>query len=165
MAHDHQVCAISFCSSSPAFLTGGLEGSVRFFDLRDLVTSYVYFQTTLPVLRISVSKVDPTKFAAFAKDGKTIFVVDVRQPGIPCHTIRHPNGIVTSMGWSALLKGRMFSCDFKGNVIVSDLLDGIELAKSKVIHQTVAPIQNMALGSGVLGLVTNTGIDFVNGQG
>jgi WD repeat-containing protein 68 len=165
VAHDHQVNTVTFCPASPSFLTGGLEGSVRFFDLRDLMSSYVYFQTAFPVLKVAISKVDPIHFAVFAKDGQTVSILDTRQPGMPYNIIHHINGAVTCMSWSNLVGKRVFSADISGDLMVSELVDNTQDADSKLVYKATSSIQNLALGSGILGLVTDSGIEFVSGLG
>jgi WD repeat-containing protein 68 len=162
VAHDHQVHDIKFVSASPTFLTAGLEGSVRFFDMRDLMSSFVYFQTAMPLLRLSVSSLSVTKVATFSKDSKCISIIDTRSPGMPCHKVHH-NAKVTSIEWSSLVEDRLFSTDAGGSLLMSDFTEGTSDGDSSVIYEASGPIQNSAIALTGVAIVTDTAIELVKG--
>jgi WD repeat-containing protein 68 len=162
VAHDHQVHDVKFITASPTFVTAGLEGSVRFFDIRDLMSSFVYFQTAMPLLRVSVSPLSVTKIATFSKDSKSVSVIDTRSPGMPVHKVRH-QAKLTSINWSSLVEDRLFSTDAGGNLMMTDLTEGVFDGESSLLYHAPGPIQNAAIALTGVAIVTDTTVELVKG--
>jgi WD repeat-containing protein 68 len=162
VAHDHQIHDLKFIAASPTFVTAGLEGSVRFFDMRDLMSSFVYFQTAMPLLRLAVSALSVTKVATFSKDAKSISIIDTRSPGMPCNKVRH-GAKVTSMAWSSLVEDRIFSTDDTGCLLMTDLSEGSLEGESSVMYRAPGAIQNSAIGLTGVAIVTDTAVELVKG--
>jgi WD repeat-containing protein 68 len=162
VAHDHQVHDVKFITASPTFVTAGLEGSIRFFDLRDLMSSFVYFQTAMPLLRLAVSPISTTKVATFSKDSRTVSIIDTRSPGMACNKVHH-TAKVTSIDWSSLVEDRLFSTDVAGNLMMSDLAEGVLDGESSLLYHAPGAIQNSAIALTGVALVTDTAVELVNG--
>ena len=161
IAHDHSVHDLAFCGTTPTFVTAGFDGSLRFFDLRDLMSSYIFYQTSNPLMRASVSPLDSNKIATFAANSSTVVVVDGRQPGMPCALIKHPGARVTSVAWSHLITDRVFSTDVSGVVFSSNVTSGQLQTDSEQIYKAATPIQASSTGLGMVGIVTKSGVEIL----
>lgn len=162
LAHDHPIHDISFCGPSPSFVTAGFDGSIRFFDLRDLQSSIIYYQTTLPLLRVVVSPFDSCKIATFSKDSGTVTIIDSRQPGIPCGLI-HLNCRVTCIQWSKLNASRIYSTDISGNMTVAELSStSIKPDMTEELYNTNGEaIQSFIVGQSVAALTIGNKIQVI----
>ena len=163
VAHDHPVHDICFCGASSTFITAGFDGSLRFFDLRELQTSYIYYQTAMPLMRASVSPMETFKMATFAKDSKTVVIIDSRKPGVPVAMMTRHEGSVTCLGWSKLACDRIYTTDDKGSMklgtISSDSLD----MEADNWWKSDEPIESFSIGQGIIALSRGKQVDIVEG--
>lgn len=163
IAHDHPIHDICFCGASSTFVTAGFDGSLRFFDLRDLETSLVWYQTAMPLMRAVVSPLCPTRAAVFAKGSRSVMVVDGRRPGFADRTVEAHEGPVTCIGWSKLRCDSLYSADESGGLYLSDLLSGsVNVPARKWWSSGGDPIESFAVGQGVLASAIGRRVDFVN---
>ena len=161
IAHDHSVHDLAFCGTTPTFITAGFDGSLRFFDLRDLMSSYIFYQTAKPLLRVSVSPLDSNKIATFATESGSVVIVDGRQPGMPCALIKHASQRVTSVAWSHLITDRVFSTNVDGGVLASNVTTGKLQTDSEEIYKASTAIQASSTGLGMVGIVTRSGVEIL----
>lgn len=146
-AHDHPIHDITFCGSSAAFLTAGFDGSLRFFDLRDLQSSYIYYQTSMPLMRISVNPFSPELIAVFAKDDITVPIIDARNPTVPCHICKQDHRI-TMIQWSKVVSNRIYVANINGEIIQSTISEDSHYAHSKIILSFSDQIESSTVGHG-----------------
>ena len=76
IAHDGQVNAINFTSDSNMFVTGGSDGQVRIFDLRNLQTSTIIYQSTNPILQVLWNKVNTHQLALILSNSSDVIILD-----------------------------------------------------------------------------------------
>ena len=108
IAHDHPIYDISFCAANPTFLTASFDGSLRFFDLRDLQSSFIYYQTSMPIMKIEVCPFESNYIALFASNSQVVTVIDSRHPGVPIHTCEAGPSPITCIGWSNINANSIF---------------------------------------------------------
>ena len=78
IAHDSEVYDIAFKDSN-ILASVGADGSVRKFDLRDLSTSTIVYETNKKELaRVCWNKKDPNYLATFTLDEPRVLIIDVR---------------------------------------------------------------------------------------
>ncbi|EAY23073.1 hypothetical protein TVAG_183090 [Trichomonas vaginalis G3] len=126
MAHDHPIHDIKFVGSTPTFVTCGFDGSMRFFDIRELESSVIYYQTALPLMRCAVSPYDATKIAAFSYNSHCIVIIDTRQPGIPVSVVKEQEGSVSAISWGLSFENLLLSSNLNGNIYSSTINQGPE---------------------------------------
>lgn len=119
MAHDHQIHDIKFVGATPTFVTCGFDGSMRFFDIRELESSVIYYQTALPLMRCAISPYDATKIAAFSYNSQCVIIIDTRQPGIPVSVVKHNDGSVSSISWGLSFDELLLSTNMNGHIYSS----------------------------------------------
>lgn len=151
IAHDHPVHDVCFCGASSTFVTAGFDGSLRFFDLRDLQTSLIWYQTAMPLMRACVSPLDASRAAVFAKGSRSVVVIDARRPGVAAATIEGHDAPVTCIGWSKLGSGGLYSSDESGGIFLGDLSSGaLDVMTRKWWAASAGPVESFAIGQGVI---------------
>lgn len=98
LAHSEQVNTIAFTGEENQFATGGQDGQVRFFDLRDLQTSSVAYQADRPVTQIVTNQSNPHQVAFTLADSDVVNILDARYPSLNSITLRHES-TVNSIAW------------------------------------------------------------------
>ncbi|OHS99073.1 Protein TRANSPARENT TESTA GLABRA 1 [Tritrichomonas foetus] len=161
VAHDHPIFDISFCGSTPSFVTAGFEGSIRFFDLRDLQSSFIFYQTAMPILRVSVSSIDTNKIASFAANSKNIVVVDARNPGIPLNVLKCSEKL-TSIRWSQLSPNIVHSTDATGNILETNIEEESLLVEPTTLYSSNEIIQTFVTGQGICAISGKDRVDLLS---
>jgi len=168
IAHDHPIHDISFCGSDSTFITAGFDGSMRFFDLRDLQSSFIYYQTANPLMRAAVAPVEPNKIATFASGSHSICIIDSRKPGIPLAVMKKHKSPITCIGWSRLECGKIYSTDqsgvlettiqFDAGLIEADVLP---IPNVYLSYTTDSPIESFVVGQNVVAIASMNKIDII----
>ncbi|OHT08459.1 WD repeat-containing protein LWD1-like protein [Tritrichomonas foetus] len=160
IAHDHPIHDISFCGTSPTFLTASFDGSLRFFDLRDLQSSFIYYQTAMPLMRIEVSPYDSNLIAMFSRDSQAVTVVDTRHPGVPVNTCEAGDSPITCIGWSKLQPNLLF-WSTRDCCLCNATLGEAMAPQANVLQRTSAPIECFANGHSVLAETLANRVDII----
>lgn len=163
IAHDHPVLDISFCGPSSTFITAGFDGSLRFFDLRDLQSSFIYYQTSMPLLRATVSTMDCNKVATFSKNSTSVTIIDSRRPGVPCAIANGHSSSVSCIGWSKLQPDTIFSSDISGALISSNIVDDSLSMDCYSKYNSNGAIESFVVGQNVISLAKGTSIEVLGG--
>jgi WD repeat-containing protein 68 len=101
IAHDKEVSDIAFGSGDSCFASVGVDGSMRYFDLRSLDHSTIYYESTTPLLRLSWSE-DKTYLATIPMDGSKVIILDVRKPSLPVIALSNGHHTdVNAIDWSS----------------------------------------------------------------
>lgn len=149
IAHDHPIHDINFCAGTPTFITASFDGSLRFFDLRDLQSSFIYYQTAMPIARCEVSPFDSNYIASFSKDSPAVSIVDARHPGVPAYICEYQDSPVTCMGWSKITPNLIFWSNTTNSLLVSSLGNSMS-PPARIVQSTTDPIECFSIGSGTL---------------
>lgn len=102
VAHDKDAYDIAF-KSAHTFASCGADGSVRFFDLRNMDHCTILYEThgLSPLLRVAWNQQDSNYISTFGLDSPDAVVIDVRYPSVPASLLsdRHCQPI-NGMAWS-----------------------------------------------------------------
>lgn len=157
IAHDHPVHDICFCGGPSTFVTAGFDGSLRLLDLRDPTSSYIYFQTAMPLMRVAVHQNEPHKIALFARESLSATVVDTRRPCVPCAFTSPHSEQVTGIMWSRV-----------GSVLYTSSVDGhvfetnLDTANALDIYDAQLRIESITLGQGILAVGCQGKVDVLD---
>ena len=102
VAHDKDVYDIAFASAH-TFASCGADGSVRFFDLRNMDHCTILYETQglSPLLRVAWNQLDPYFISTFGIDSAEAVVIDMRYPTVPASQLSQLHQLpVNSMAWS-----------------------------------------------------------------
>ena len=160
IAHDHPIHDISFCGGSSNFVTAGFDGSIRFFDLRDLQTSFIYYQTSMPLMRVEISPTDSFMIATFAKDSSSATIIDARKPGVPYAVSNRNKAPISCIKWSKIQNNIIYTSDFSGAFVQSMAIDDVLEMESDVLLNVNKPIESFTLGEDVIALAIENRVDF-----
>ncbi|OHT12512.1 DDB1- and CUL4-associated factor 7 like protein [Tritrichomonas foetus] len=163
IAHDHPIHDISFCGASSNFITAGFDGSLRFFDLRDLQSSFIYYQTAMPLMRASVSPLESYKMATFSKNSNFVTIIDARRPGVPCAVCSIHKSPVTSIGWSKIQTDMIYSSDSSGTFATSFVQNDELEMDSNIWYETENPIEFFHIGQGIIAMAIDKRVDVIDG--
>lgn len=158
VAHDHAVNDAKFCGPTTTFVTAGFDGSCRFFDLRDLASSFVYFQAAFPLQRVETSALNGY-IATFGK-GNCVSIIDSRKPGMVCSVVKM-NAPITSVKWSKISVNSMIITDASGAITTADVLDGTTVAESSQIYQCSGIPQSMSITPAHIAVTLQEGIEII----
>ena len=154
IAHDHPVHDICYFGNASTFVTAGFDGSLRFFDLRDQMSSFIYFQTAMPLLRCCVCP--PNLVAVFAKDSLSATIIDTRRPCMPCGFGHQGTAQITGVAWSQIKPETIITSDANGLLAELDTTTGEDRV---LIEGTGVPIESIALRNEKIALGYNQKVD------
>lgn len=160
IAHDHPIHDICFCGSTPTFITASFDGSLRFFDLRDLQSSFIYYQTSMPLMQIDVSPFDSNFIASFSKDSPAVTIIDTRHPGIPVYVCEFETSPVSCIGWSKGAQNSIVWSNRDQNLLVADLADSMR-PPAQAICNTDAPIECFSIFQSFIGMTLLNKVDVI----
>jgi WD repeat-containing protein 68 len=80
IAHDKEVCDISFTTGKDLFATAGADGSIRMFDLRSLEHSTIIYESPdfAPILRVAWNRRDGNYMCGVLMESSSTVVLDIR---------------------------------------------------------------------------------------
>lgn len=113
VAHNHEVYDVCFSplgSGRDVFVSAGGDGSMRLFDLRQLSTSTILFDSgssiqsntnsAKSVVRVACNKINPNMIGALCVDSNDIVLLDPRAPGRVLATLTNHVGQPNSISWA-----------------------------------------------------------------
>lgn len=102
LTHNKEVNDIAFSHDPNVFASVGSDGSVRRFDLRNLEQCAILYESLgcTPLMRVIWNKVDPNYIAIIMMDSSNIFILDIRQAGIPIIELTGHQRPVNSISWA-----------------------------------------------------------------
>ena len=160
IAHDHPIHDICFCGQTPTFVTASFDGSLRFFDLRDLQSSFIYYQTSMPLMQIDVSPFDSNYIASFSKESNAVTIIDTRHPGIPVYVCEYEESPVSCIGWSKGEQNSIVWSSRDSNLLAADLEDSMR-PPPQIISNTEAPIECFSIFQNMIGMTLSTKVDVI----
>lgn len=160
IAHDHPIHDICFCGATPTFITASFDGSLRFFDLRDLQSSFIYYQTSMPLMQIDVSPFDSNYIASFSKDSPAVTIIDTRHPGIPVYVCEFEESPVTCIGWSKGAQNSIVWSNRESNLLAADLADSMR-PPAQAVYNTEAPIECFSIFQNLIGMTLSNKVDVI----
>lgn len=105
VAHEREVLDIAFNPSyggRDLFISSGLEGSIRLFDLRHLMHSTVIYESPErdPVCRVQWNNVNSNVLAFLKLNSKSVCTIDVRVPSKIRDVLQSHSNFVNAFSWS-----------------------------------------------------------------
>ncbi|OQV11529.1 DDB1- and CUL4-associated factor 7 [Hypsibius exemplaris] len=152
VAHDNHVYDVAFTHHSSGnrdmFASVGDEGSVRQFDLRNLVQSTVLYQEPhdRPLVRLAYAKQQTNCLAFFAENADQVIVLDIRMPNSPLAHLRGHSGNVNAMSWAAHSENHLVSVGDDQQVLIWDIQQvAARPTAGPILSYTAAgPVNNVA---------------------
>lgn len=101
IAHDSAVYDFCF-SNEHAFASSGEDGSVRYFDLRDLEHSTIIYESPKkrPLLRVAWNKQSFFYLATIEQGSNDVYILDFRYPMKAMFTLKSHKQQVNSIAWA-----------------------------------------------------------------
>lgn len=101
IAHDSAVYDICF-RDEQMFASSGEDGSVRHFDLRDLETSTIIYESPdkQPLLRVAWNKKNMFYLACIQENCNDVMILDFRYPMKAVKTLKSHTDQVNSIAWA-----------------------------------------------------------------
>lgn len=158
VAHDHAINDAKFCGPTTTFVTAGFDGSCRFFDLRDLASSFVYFQAAFPLQRVETSALNGY-IATFGK-GNCVSIIDSRKPGMVCSVVKL-GAPITSVKWSKISVNSLIITDASGAITTADVIEGTTVAESAQIYQCAGIPQSMTITPAHIAVTLQESIEII----
>lgn len=144
VAHDKDVYDIAF-TSAHTFASCGAEGSVRFFDLRNMDHCTILYETPdlSPLLRVALNQQDPHYISVLGMESSDVVVIDIRYPSVPASLLssRHKQPI-NGMAWSPAFAQNI--CTVGEDGIVCIWAANADVAESLLEYTSGVPINDVA---------------------
>ena len=161
VAHDHPIYDVNFCGVLPTLISAGFEGSIRFFDLRDLHSSFVLYRTSRPLVRAKFSPLDQNYIISFGSSSQNVIVIDTRNPCTPMNVAKCKDKI-TSACWSNVTDGEAFISDKSGALYIINVnLNALHLEPRQVYLSNDA-IQDFSFGHGFGAVSSSNRVEIVS---
>jgi len=143
IAHDKEVFDIQFGNDENTFISGGADGTVRLFDLRNLDHSTIIYENEGCINKIAMNLQEPNFIVALCLEKNAIYIFDSRvNSNVIMDEINLHKEPVTGCVWDPDNQTQLCSVSEDCNVIISNI--GNELAQNNNVSYTApAPINNV----------------------
>ena len=143
IAHDKEVFDIQFRNDENIFISGGADGSVRFFDLRMLDHSTIIYETKGCINKLAWNLQAPYLIAALSLDKNIIYIFDSRMScNVTMDELNLHKEAVTGCVWAPDNPTQLCSVSEDCSVIISSF--GNEQAQNNNVSYTApCPINNV----------------------
>jgi len=124
IAHDKAVYDIAFAQSDHLFASVGADGSLRFFDQRNLDHSTIIYEANppTPLLRLAWNKHNANQIATLAADTSGITLIDMRRPSVALASLTPPNdACVNSIMWAPHSRHHLLCGSNDGHALIWDM--------------------------------------------
>lgn len=123
IAHDGEVYDISFGNNENTFISTGADGSIRHFDLRNLDSCSVLFesQDQAPITRIAWNMIDNNYIAASLQDKSLIYIIDIRVSSTPLAELGYHTNLVNGIAWAPNSNSHICSVGDDKSVLIWDI--------------------------------------------
>ena len=143
IAHDKEVFDIQFGNDENTFISGGADGTVRLFDLRNLDHSTIIYENEGCINKIAMNLQEPNFIVALCLEKNAIYIFDSRvNSNVIMDEINLHKEPVTGCVWDPDNQTQLCSVSEDCNVIISNI--GNEFAQNNNVSYTApAPINNV----------------------
>lgn len=102
IAHEKEVYDIAFSTGVNTFVSAGADGSIRFFDMRDLERSTIMYESNdqMPFARVSLNRHNPNLLATFTINSKQVVIIDIRFFTHPFLELNGHTNFVNGISWA-----------------------------------------------------------------
>ena len=143
IAHDKEVFDIQFGNDENTFISGGADGTVRLFDLRNLDHSTIIYENEGCINKLAMNLQVPNLIVALCLEKNVIYIFDSRMnSNVVMDEINLHKEPVTGCIWAPDNPTQLCSVSEDCNVIISNI--GNELTQNNNVSYTApAPINNV----------------------
>lgn len=145
-AHQHPIYDISVTANSSCFITVSYDGSMRLFDVRDLDSALLLYQSSKPLIRGQASLFDHEILAALPYKSNTVLICDIRQPGSASGLITG-NDEIDVFGWSHTSNQSLFFTEKSGKIYNCDLSKDAFRHSADVVIDSSDRVSNVDIGN------------------
>ena len=145
IAHDKEVFDIQFGKEENIFISGGADGSVRYFDLRNLDHSTIIYETkeNTAINKLAWNLQTPNLIAALSLDKNVIYIFDSRMNcNVSLDELKLHSEPVTGCVWAPDTPTQLCSVSEDGSVIISNV-DSDQSQNTNVSYNANSPINNV----------------------
>ena len=146
IAHDKEVFDIQFGNDENTFISGGADGSVRLFDLRELNHSTIIYETKggTPINKLAWNLKTPNLIAALSLDKNVIYIFDSRaNTNVSMDELSLHKAPVTGIVWAPDNPSQLCSVSEDNNVIISNVHNDQLSQNSNVSYNAPFAINNV----------------------
>jgi len=146
IAHDKEVFDIQFGNDENTFISGGADGSVRFFDLRELNHSTIIYETrgSTPINKLAWNLQTPNLIAALSLDKSVIYIFDSRAiSNVSMDELNFHKEPVTGIVWAHDNPSQLCSVSEDCSVIISTVYNEQLSQNTNVSYNAPLPINNV----------------------
>lgn len=145
IAHDKEVFDVQFGKEENVFISGGADGSVRLFDLRNLDHSTIIYETkeSSAINKLAWNLQTPNLIAALSLDKNVIYIFDSRMNcNVSLDELKLHSEPVTGCVWAPDTPTQLCSVSEDCSVIISNV-DSEQSQNSNVSYMASFPINNV----------------------
>ena len=145
IAHDKEVFDIQFGKEENIFISGGADGSVRLFDLRNLDHSTIIYETkeSSAINKLAWNLQTPNLIAALSLDKNVIYIFDSRMNcNVSLDELKLHSEPVTGCVWAPDTPTQLCSVSEDCSVIISNV-DNEQSQNTNVSYMANYPINNV----------------------
>ena len=146
IAHDKEVFDIQFGNDENTFISGGADGSVRLFDLRELNHSTIIYETkgSTPINKLAWNLQTPNLIAALSLDKNIIYIFDSRaNTNVSMDELNLHKEPVTGIVWAPDNPSQLCSVSEDNSVIISNVHNDQMSQNANVSYNAPYPINNV----------------------
>ena len=146
IAHDKEVFDIQFGNDENTFISGGADGSVRLFDLRELNHSTIIYETKggTPINKLAWNLQTSNLIAALSLDKNIIYIFDSRaNSNVSMDELNLHKAPVTGIVWAPDNPSQLCSVSEDNNVIISSVHNDQLAQNSNVSYNAPFAINNV----------------------
>ena len=146
IAHDKEVFDIQFGNDENTFISGGADGSVRLFDLRELNHSTIIYETkgSTPINKLAWNLQTPNLIAALSLDKNIIYIFDSRtNANVSMDELNLHKEPVTGIVWAPDNPSQLCSVSEDSSVIISNVHNDQMPQNTNVSYNAPFPINNV----------------------
>lgn len=146
IAHDKEVFDIQFDRDENTFISGGADGSVRLFDLRNLNHSTIIYETKgcTPINKLAWNLQNKNLIAALSMDKNVIYLFDSRaNSNISMDEINLHKEPVTGIVWAPDNQSQLCSVSEDSTVVISNVQNEFYEQNNNVSYNAPSLINNV----------------------
>lgn len=163
IAHDKEVYDISFHETEHSFLSAGADGEIRLFDLRDLDSSQIVFDTKdeTALTRISVNPLNPLYVVALCSNKSYFYIIDLRDTSGPIEIVNGHSNAVNCVQWSESNKDLFCTGSDDKSINIWDVNNIHNLDPIYTYTDNLGEVNNVFWMEDIIGIVNNNYLNII----
>lgn len=152
-AHNSSILGVSFNPYSTSFATCGFDGSLRHFDPKDLHSSTIFYQSSVPIQKVIFSPFQEDLIALLPYHTSRVIIVDKRSPGHPVAIVGEGDSTVNGFIWSKSKPNNLILANEDRSIYSCGLILNQIHSHCQKIAETDSPPENISNGPDIFGVV------------